>query len=167
MRSCCPAPVRCTAVSQRAGPSRRSHASPRTAEAPKAQGLEPQALPRCPLNAAHPSGLIHPLLLPADALTGQQMDQLIRLDDIRSVTRAHVRKVDQMRVFEVRLARACRRGRGGRVAGRERSVGSCACQRRSLLMHQHPFLPACCGATVLVLVLPHDTGQSYGRASST
>jgi hypothetical protein len=32
------------------------------------------------------------------------MDQLLRLDETRTVTRAHVRKVDQMRVFEVNTA---------------------------------------------------------------
>ncbi|KAG2447077.1 hypothetical protein HYH02_007827 [Chlamydomonas schloesseri] len=33
------------------------------------------------------------------ALTQSQMDQLIRLDDVRGLVRAHVRKVDQMRTF--------------------------------------------------------------------
>ena len=40
-----------------------------------------------------------PAFPPAAALTQQQMEALLRLDDVRGVLRAHVQKVDQMRIF--------------------------------------------------------------------
>ena len=41
------------------------------------------------------------LLPPADALTQPQIEMLARLDDVRSTTAAHVRKVDEKRTFEL------------------------------------------------------------------